>query len=99
MLRALIDLQATYSNYKTALQQIAQKIGDIEQEAEEHKSVSLLLLPLPPPLLLPPPLQLQLMSRRRRRKRRNPTMTWYVHTSHIAVHRLTGVLQGFGLFD
>lgn len=31
------DLQATYSNYKNTLQQIAQKIGDIEQEAEEHK--------------------------------------------------------------
>lgn len=31
------DLQATYSNYKNTLQQVAQKIGDIEQEAEEHK--------------------------------------------------------------
>lgn len=26
-----------YSNYKSNLQQIAQKIGDVEQEAEEHK--------------------------------------------------------------
>lgn len=33
------DLQATYSNYKQTLQQLAQKIGDIEQEAEEHKLV------------------------------------------------------------
>lgn len=33
------DLQVTYSNYKNTLQQIAQKIGDIEQEAEEHKYV------------------------------------------------------------
>lgn len=34
------DLQSTYSNYKNTLQQIAQKIGDIEQEAEEHKYVA-----------------------------------------------------------
>ena len=33
------DLQVQYSNYKNTLQQIAQKIGDVEQEAEEHKSV------------------------------------------------------------
>lgn len=32
-----LDLQVTYSNYKNTLQQIAQRIGDIEQEAEEHK--------------------------------------------------------------
>lgn len=31
------ELQATYSNYKNTLQQLAQKIGDVEQEAEEHK--------------------------------------------------------------
>ena len=31
------DLQAQYSNFKTQLQQLAQKIGDIEQDAEEHK--------------------------------------------------------------
>jgi len=31
------ELQNQYSNYKSALQQIAQKIGDVEQEAEEHK--------------------------------------------------------------
>ncbi|TQS32744.1 hypothetical protein Golomagni_06933 [Golovinomyces magnicellulatus] len=38
-----VDLQTQYSNYKNTLQQIAQKIGDIEQEAEEHKFVT----PLP----------------------------------------------------
>jgi prefoldin subunit 2 len=32
-----IELQTTYQNYKNTLQTIAQKIGDIEQEAEEHK--------------------------------------------------------------
>ncbi|KAL6869973.1 Cochaperone prefoldin complex subunit [Amphichorda felina] len=41
-----VDLQATYSNYKNTLQQIAQKIGDIEQEAEEHKLVLETLEPL-----------------------------------------------------
>lgn len=40
------DLQNTYSNYKNTLQQIAQKIGDIEQEAEEHKLVLETLEPL-----------------------------------------------------
>ncbi|EFY87799.1 prefoldin subunit 2, putative [Metarhizium acridum CQMa 102] len=40
------DLQTTYSNYKNTLQQIAQKIGDIEQEAEEHKLVLETLEPL-----------------------------------------------------
>jgi len=35
------DLQAQYTTYKNTLQQIAQKIGDVEQEAEEHKSVEL----------------------------------------------------------
>lgn len=38
-LSILSDLQSAYSNYKNTLQQIAQKIGDIEQEAEEHKYV------------------------------------------------------------
>ncbi|PHH75361.1 hypothetical protein CDD82_4472 [Ophiocordyceps australis] len=41
------DLQATYSTFKSALQQLAQKIGDIEQEAEEHKLVLETLEPLP----------------------------------------------------
>ncbi|KAI0852672.1 Prefoldin subunit-domain-containing protein [Daldinia vernicosa] len=35
------ELQTTYSNYKNTLQQLAQKIGDVEQEAEEHKFVRL----------------------------------------------------------
>lgn len=39
-----------YSNYKNSLQQIAQRIGDIEQEAEEHKCV---FPPLGLPLLFP----------------------------------------------
>jgi prefoldin subunit 2 len=33
------ELQAEYQNYKNVLQQLAQKIGDIEQETEEHKYV------------------------------------------------------------
>ncbi|KAI9662853.1 MAG: hypothetical protein M1821_007900 [Bathelium mastoideum] len=33
------ELQTQYSNYKNNLQQIAQKIGDVEQETEEHKLV------------------------------------------------------------
>ncbi|KAI1809610.1 Prefoldin beta-like protein [Poronia punctata] len=40
------ELQATYSNYKNTLQQLAQKIGDVEQEAEEHKLVLETLGPL-----------------------------------------------------
>ncbi|KAI1368831.1 Prefoldin beta-like protein [Xylaria arbuscula] len=40
------ELQATYSNYKNILQQLAQKIGDVEQEAEEHKLVLETLEPL-----------------------------------------------------
>ncbi|CAK7202529.1 Cochaperone prefoldin complex subunit [Sporothrix eucalyptigena] len=41
------DLQVQYSNFKNALQQIAQKIGDVEQEADEHKLVLETLEPLP----------------------------------------------------
>jgi len=41
------ELQQQYSNYKNGLQQIAQKIGDVEQEAEEHKLVLETLEPLP----------------------------------------------------
>ncbi|KAI1394137.1 Prefoldin beta-like protein [Hypoxylon trugodes] len=41
------ELQATYSSYKNTLQQLAQKIGDVEQEAEEHKLVLDTLEPLP----------------------------------------------------
>ncbi|KAF8475881.1 Prefoldin beta-like protein [Kalaharituber pfeilii] len=41
------ELQLQYSNYKSTLQQLAQKIGDIEQETEEHKLVLETLAPLP----------------------------------------------------
>jgi hypothetical protein len=34
---SLLELQTQYQNFKTTLQQLAQKIGDIEQETEEHK--------------------------------------------------------------
>ncbi|ETN37180.1 uncharacterized protein HMPREF1541_08170 [Cyphellophora europaea CBS 101466] len=33
------DLQTQYSNYKNTLQSLAQKVGEIEQEIEEHKQV------------------------------------------------------------
>ncbi|PYH37927.1 putative prefoldin subunit 2 [Aspergillus neoniger CBS 115656] len=45
--RQQAELQLQYSNYKNTLQQLAQKIGDIEQEAEEHKLVIETLDPLP----------------------------------------------------
>jgi len=41
------ELQTQYTTYKSTLQQLAQKIGDIEQEAEEHKLVLETLTPLP----------------------------------------------------
>ncbi|KAL3478774.1 Prefoldin beta-like protein [Aspergillus californicus] len=41
------ELQSQYTTYKNTLQQLAQKIGDIEQEAEEHKLVVDTLDPLP----------------------------------------------------
>ncbi|EGE06332.1 prefoldin subunit 2 [Trichophyton equinum CBS 127.97] len=41
------ELQMQYSNFKTTLHQLAQKIGDIETEAEEHKLVIESLQPLP----------------------------------------------------
>jgi len=41
------ELQLQYSNFKNTLQQLAQKIGDIEQETEEHKLVIETLEPLP----------------------------------------------------
>jgi prefoldin subunit 2 len=41
------ELQNTYQTYKNTLQTIAQKIGDIEQETEEHKLVLETLEPLP----------------------------------------------------
>ncbi|KAL6715754.1 Cochaperone prefoldin complex subunit [Lecanora helva] len=33
------ELQQQYTNYKNSLQQLAQRIGDIEQDTEEHKYV------------------------------------------------------------
>ncbi|KAK3383114.1 Prefoldin beta-like protein [Lasiosphaeria ovina] len=41
------DLQVQYTTYKNTLQALAQKIGDVEQEAEEHKLVLDTLGPLP----------------------------------------------------
>ncbi len=35
----IAELQNQYSAYKSSLQQIAEKIGSIEQEADEHKYV------------------------------------------------------------
>ena len=35
-----IELQQQYTNYKNSLQQLAQKIGDVEADTEEHKYVS-----------------------------------------------------------
>ncbi|EAS33600.3 prefoldin subunit 2 [Coccidioides immitis RS] len=40
------ELQLQYSTFKNTLQQLAQKIGDIEQETEEHKLVIETLEPL-----------------------------------------------------
>ncbi|KAK7204775.1 Prefoldin beta-like protein [Myxozyma melibiosi] len=41
------DLQAQYNNYKSTLQQLAQKIGELESETDEHKLVLDTLKPLP----------------------------------------------------
>ncbi|MCJ1463294.1 hypothetical protein MMC07_001900 [Pseudocyphellaria aurata] len=41
------DLQQQYTTYKNSLQQLAQRIGDVEQETEEHKLVLETLSPLP----------------------------------------------------
>ncbi|KAF2400355.1 Prefoldin beta-like protein [Trichodelitschia bisporula] len=41
------ELQLQYQNYKQTLQTLAQKIGDVEQETEEHKLVLETLAPLP----------------------------------------------------
>lgn len=40
----MTELQLQYTNYKNTLQQLAQKIGDVEQEAEEHKFVPLRII-------------------------------------------------------
>lgn len=41
------ELQLQYTNYKNTLQQLASKIGEVEQEAEEHKFVLLESAPCP----------------------------------------------------
>ncbi|KAJ8100406.1 prefoldin subunit 2 [Lipomyces tetrasporus] len=41
------DLQAQYNDYKSSLQQLAQKIGELESEVDEHKLVLETLRPLP----------------------------------------------------
>ncbi|BCR84159.1 putative prefoldin subunit 2 [Aspergillus chevalieri] len=41
------ELQLQYTNFKNTLQQMAQKIGDMEQEGEEHRLVIETLEPLP----------------------------------------------------
>ncbi|CCX30151.1 Prefoldin beta-like protein [Pyronema domesticum] len=41
------ELQIQYGNYKNLLQQLATKIGDVEQEAEEHRLVLETLGPVP----------------------------------------------------
>lgn len=40
------DLQMQYSTYKNTIQQLAQKIGDVEQERDEHIAVLETLEPL-----------------------------------------------------
>lgn len=42
------ELQQQYTNYKNSLQQLAQRIGEIEQDTEEHKLVLETLDPLSP---------------------------------------------------
>ena len=37
MLTACVELQQQYTNYKNSLQQLAERIGNVEQETEEHK--------------------------------------------------------------
>jgi len=41
------DLQTQYTNYKNTLQTLAQKIGEIEQDVDEHRLVAETLEPLP----------------------------------------------------
>lgn len=55
------ELQNQYTNYKNTLQQLAQKIGDVEQEAEEHKyAVHRHFLQQPRPAAKQPPRRLVL---------------------------------------
>ncbi|KAL9025586.1 MAG: hypothetical protein Q9196_005617 [Gyalolechia fulgens] len=41
------ELQQQYTTYKNNLQQLAERIGNVEQETEEHKLVLETLKPLP----------------------------------------------------
>ncbi|KAI1001315.1 hypothetical protein K3495_g6885 [Podosphaera aphanis] len=41
------ELQEQYTNFKSGLEQLARKLGDIEQELEEHRLVLESLEPLP----------------------------------------------------
>ncbi|KAL8752428.1 MAG: hypothetical protein Q9184_005735 [Pyrenodesmia sp. 2 TL-2023] len=41
------ELQQQYTNYKNNLQQLAERVGNVEQETEEHKLVLETLTPLP----------------------------------------------------
>ncbi|KAL8749920.1 MAG: hypothetical protein Q9199_007394 [Rusavskia elegans] len=41
------ELQQQYTNFKNNLQQLADRIGNVEQETEEHKLVLETLKPLP----------------------------------------------------
>ena len=62
----LAELQTQFTNYQETLQAIAGKIGDVEQETEEHKCVSSIWTSAPqlsssspcrrnsPPDMLPP---------------------------------------------
>lgn len=52
--RVYLELQVQYQNYKNNLQNIAQKIGEVEQEAEEHKFVPS-ITHLPHFLIIKPP--------------------------------------------
>ncbi|KAL8949929.1 MAG: hypothetical protein Q9222_003996 [Ikaeria aurantiellina] len=42
-----VELQQQYTSYKNNLQQLAERIGNVEQETEEHKLVLETLKPLP----------------------------------------------------
>ncbi len=44
----MTDLQSQYDTYKNQLQQLAQKVGDLETENDEHSLVIGTLQPLPP---------------------------------------------------
>lgn len=41
-LTSMLDLQMQYSTFKNTIQQLAQKIGDVEQERDEHMCAQLL---------------------------------------------------------